>query len=353
MRWLRLGELAERVGGRLVGGDPSAVIRGAAPADQAGPDDVTMALSPRYWQELGDRPVGAVLVPAGRAVAGRPCIEVADPRRAFDQILEYFAPDPWLPPPGIDPTAVVSDSAELGEGVRVGARAFVGRRVRLGRGCVVYPGAVIADDVVVGDDSVIHANAVIRERVRIGARVVIGPGSVIGSEGFGFTTEGGRHRRRPQIGTVVIEDDVEVGANVCIDRASCGATVVGRGAKIDNLVQIAHNVRIGPHAIVVGQVGVAGSARIGAGVILAGQVGVRDHVTVGDGAVVAARAMVIEDVEPGARVAGEPAMPHAQALRVWAASRRLPELLQRLQQLEARVHRLEAEFESRRTAAPS
>lgn len=337
----RLGELAERVQGRLVGGDPSALITGAAPADQAGPGDVTLATSERYWAEIGQRPVGAVVVPPGRAAAGRPCIEVADPRRAFDSLLALFAPEPWLPALGVHPTAVVAPSARLGPDVRVGARAFVGERVELGRGCVVYPGAVIADDVAVGEGSVIHANAVIRERVRIGARVVIGPGSVIGSEGFGFATEGGRHRRRPQIGTVVIEDDVEVGANVCIDRASCGATVIGRGAKIDNLVQIAHNVRVGPHAIVVGQVGVAGSARIGAGAVLAGQVGVRDHVTVGDGAVVAARAMVIEDVPPGARVAGEPAMPHGQALRVWAASRRLPELAQRLRELEARVQRLE------------
>lgn len=340
---LLLGHLVELVGGRLVGGDPSTVIRGAAPPDQAGPHDVTMALSPRYWEDLGDRPVGAVLVAPGRAVPGRACVEVADPRGAFDRILELFAPEPWMPDAGVHPAAVVDPSARLGEGVRIGALAFVGRRARLGRGCAVFPGAVIGDDAEIGELSVIHANAVIRERVRVGARVIIGPGAVIGSEGFGFATEGGRHRRRPQIGTVIIEDDVEVGANACIDRASCGATVVGRGAKIDNLVQIAHNVRVGPHAIVVGQVGIAGSARIGAGAVLAGQAGVRDHVRVGDGAVVAARTMVIEDVEPGARVAGEPAMPHTRALRVWAAARRLPELAQRLQELEARIGRLEAE----------
>jgi len=341
MRSLSLAEIARHVQGRLVGGDPAAVVTGVAPADQAGPSDVTLATSARYWEEIGERPVGAVVVPVGGAVPGRPCIEVADPRGAFDALMELFAPAPWLPEPGVHPTATVAATASLGPDVRVGARAYIGERTRLGRGSIVFPGAVIADDVTVGEGCIIHANAVIRERVRIGNRVVIGAGTVIGSEGFGFTTHDGRHRRRPQIGTVVIEDDVEVGANVCIDRASCGATVVGHGAKIDNLVQIAHNVRIGPHAIVVGQAGIAGSARIGARAILAGQAGIRDHVRVGEEAVVAARAMVIDDVPPRARVAGEPAMPHAQALRVWAASRRLPELMQQLRELERRVARLE------------
>lgn len=341
MRELTVQEVTERLKGRVIGADPAAVLRGVAPADQAGPEDVTLVLSARYWEELGDRKVGAVLVPPGKAVQGRPCIEVEDPRRAFDRLLEYFAPEAWLPPPGIDPTAVVAPDADLGPGVRVGARAVIGRRVRLGRECVIYPGAVVADGVAVGDESVVHANAVVLERVRIGRRVLIGPGTVVGSAGFGFATEAGVHRRRPHIGTVVIEDDVEIGANACIDRGSCGATVIGRGTKIDNMVQVAHNVRIGPNCLIIGQVGIAGSARIGAGVILAGQVGVKDHVTIGDSAVVAARTMVIQDVPAGAKVAGEPAMPHAHALRVWAVSRRLPEMLERLEHLEERLRSLE------------
>ncbi|WP_324716183.1 UDP-3-O-(3-hydroxymyristoyl)glucosamine N-acyltransferase [Carboxydochorda subterranea] len=334
---LTVEEVARRVGGRLASGDPRGWIRGVAPVEEAGPHDLTMAVGARYARALAGREVGAVLVPPGKLVAGQTCIEVDEPREAWDQILELFAPQPWLPEPGIDPRATIAPDAALGEGVRIGAFAVVGHRARLGRGVVLFPGAIVGDDATIGDESIIHARAVVRERVQIGRRVRVGAGAVIGSEGFGFTTREGRHRRRPQAGTVIIEDDVEIGANACIDRASAGATVIGEGTKIDNLVQVAHNVRIGPHSLVVGQVGIAGSVRLGARVVLGGQVGVADHVTIGDGAVIAGRSVVIGDVEPGARLAGMPAIPHGEAIRVWALSRKLPELLRRLERLERRL----------------
>lgn len=342
-RPLTLRELARLVAGRLVSGAPDATVRGALPAEMAGPDDVTLVVSQRYARVLGDRRVGVVLVPRGRAIPGRPCIEVDDPRRAFDRVLRHFAPEPWQPGPGIDPAAVVAPDAVLdGADVRIGACAVVGHRVRLGRGVVVYPGAVVADDVEIGDESVVGPRAVVRERVKVGRRVRIGAGAVIGSEGFGFERDpaSGAYVRRPQIGTVVLEDDVEVGANACIDRAASGATVVGRGTKVDNLVQVAHNVRIGADTLVIALVGIAGSSSIGSRVILAGQAGVTDHVSVGDGAIVAGRSMIIDDVPSGARMAGVPAMPHQQALRVWAATRRLPEMMRRLEDVERRLDEL-------------
>ncbi|HEY8485976.1 MAG TPA: UDP-3-O-(3-hydroxymyristoyl)glucosamine N-acyltransferase, partial [Limnochordales bacterium] len=260
---LRLAEAAAMVGGRLVGGHPDHPVTGVAPVDQAGPTDITMVLSARYGRRLGGRAVAAVLVPAGRApseLGQQARIEVEDPRAAFDRLVEHFAPPPWLPEVGVHPTAVLGRQVELGPGVRIGARVVVGDRVRIGAGCVLFPGVVVGDDVEIGEGSVLRANAVVRERVRIGRRVVVHEGAVIGSDGFGFHTgPDGVHRRRPQAGTVVLEDDVEVGANACVDRATAGATVIGRGTKIDNLVQVAHNVQLGPGCLLAGQVGIAGS----------------------------------------------------------------------------------------------
>lgn len=336
-RALDLARAAALAGGRLVSGDPARTATGVAPPDQAGPGDITLVASPSYERMLQGRVVAAVVVGPGRALPGYACIEAADPRRAFDRLVAYFAPPPWLPDEGVHPTAVVGEGTRLGAGVRVGARVVLGRRVVLGDRCVVYPGVVVGDDVEIGEETTIHANAVIRERVRVGRRVVIHAGAVIGSEGFGFATDGGVHRRRPQGGTVILEDDVEVGANCAIDRASAGATVVGRGTKIDNLVQLAHNVRLGPGCLVAAQSGIAGSARLGRGVVLAGQVGISDHRSVGDGAVVYARSAVFDDVAAGARVAGTPAITRSQAMRVWALAARLPELFQRVRRLEARL----------------
>jgi UDP-3-O-[3-hydroxymyristoyl] glucosamine N-acyltransferase len=234
----------------------------------------------------------------------------------------------------------VAGSAEIGEGVAIAPNVFVGERVRLGSRSILYPGVYVGDETVIGEDCVLYPNVVVRERVRLGNRVIIHAGSMIGSDGFGYRWDGQRHAKVPQIGTVVIEDDVEIGSCVCVDRAKFSATTIGRGTKIDNLVQVAHNVTTGPHCIVVGQAGMAGSVTLGTGVVLGGQVAVRDHVTMGDGSMAAGKAGVAEDVPPGQVVNGMPAIPHRQALREMAAQRRLPDLVVQVRKLQEEVNRL-------------
>jgi UDP-3-O-[3-hydroxymyristoyl] glucosamine N-acyltransferase len=216
----------------------------------------------------------------------------------------------------------------------------IGQRTILGARVALHAGVVIGDDVTLGDDCDLYPNVVVRERVSIGRRVAIHAGSVIGSDGFGYNWDGQKHAKVPQIGTVVIEDDVEIGSCVCIDRAKFGATRIGQGTKIDNLVQVGHNVQIGPHSIIVGQTGIAGSARLGTGVVLGGQTAVRDHITIGDGAVVAARSAIANSIPAKTTVSGMPALPHRQTLREQAALRHLPELRVELRKLQEEIAQL-------------
>jgi UDP-3-O-[3-hydroxymyristoyl] glucosamine N-acyltransferase len=216
----------------------------------------------------------------------------------------------------------------------------IGQRSTIGDGTVLHAGVFIGDDVSIGESCQLFPNVVVRERITIGNRVIIHASSVLGTDGFGYHWDGQRHVKIPQIGTVIVEDDVEIGSCVCIDRARFSTTRVGRGTKIDNLVQVAHNVQVGPHCIIVGQAGVAGSARLGQGVVLGGQAGVRDHITIGDGAVAAARSGVVEDVDPNTAVSGTPALPHRQSLREQAALRRLPDLLVQVRKLQEQIKRI-------------
>jgi UDP-3-O-[3-hydroxymyristoyl] glucosamine N-acyltransferase len=228
--------------------------------------------------------------------------------------------------------------------VAVGPFACVGRNAHIGGGTVIHNGASIGDDVTIGQDCQIFPNVVIRERITIGNRVIIHAGSILGTDGFGYRWNGTEHVKIPQIGTVVIEDDVEIGSGTCIDRAKFGATRIGRGTKIDNLVQIGHNVQTGPHCIIVGQCGIAGSARLGAGVVLGGQSAVKDHIVIGDGAMAAACSGILADVKPGEIVSGAPAFPHRQSLREQGALRELPELRVTVRKLEKELARLTAEL---------
>jgi UDP-3-O-[3-hydroxymyristoyl] glucosamine N-acyltransferase len=230
----------------------------------------------------------------------------------------------------IGPGAIVSDGAHIGDGCILHAHVFIGADVSLGAECEIWP------------------NVVIRERVQVGNRVVIHPNTTIGADGFGYQFSGGHHRKIPQIGTVVIEDDVEIGANCAIDRAKFGATRIGAGTKIDNLVQIAHNVQIGPHCLIVAQCGIAGSARLGRGVVLGGQVGVRDHITLHDGVQSAACACISKDIPAGTTVIGAPAVPQDQFIRERAKVRRLPQMADTLRALIERVERLEASADDRK-----
>lgn len=320
-------------------------VRGVATPSDAGPDELTFVGTEAYAKQLpATRAVGAIVHRKVRVPEGYRGVTfmVDDADLAVAKVLQLFAPPTPRPPVGVDPQARVAPSARLGENVAVGPFVFVGEHARLGRNTVLHAGVYVGDDVAIGDDCELFPQAVVRERITIGSRVVIHAGSVLGSDGFGYRWDGGRHAKVPQIGTVVIEDDVEIGSCVCVDRAKFSATRVGRGTKIDNLVQVGHNVTIGPHCIIVGQTGLAGSVTLGTGVVLGGQAAVRDHVTMGDGAMAAGCSGVVEDVAPKQVVSGLPAIPHRQTLREQAALRHLPELRNQVKKLQEDVERLKA-----------
>jgi UDP-3-O-[3-hydroxymyristoyl] glucosamine N-acyltransferase len=267
-------------------------------------------------------------------------ISVDDADLAIAQVLEKFAPPVPRPPPGIDAFSRIAPTAHLDDSVAVGPFVVIGERTRIGRNTVLHAGVFIGDDVEIGEGCELFPQVVVRERIAIGNRVTVHAGAILGSDGFGYRWDGQRHAKVPQIGRVIIEDDVEIGSCVCIDRAKFSSTRIGRGTKIDNLVQVGHNVHAGPNCIIVGQVGLAGSVKLGAGVVLGGQCAIRDHVSLGDGAMVAGCAGVAEDVAAKTVVSGLPALPHRQTLREQAALRRLPDLLVQARKLQETIDHL-------------
>lgn len=339
---ISLSQIASTLGVPLPDG-ADRPITGMAMLDEAGPDELAFMGSEAYAKAFSATRAGAVIVARKlKLPEHRPAsvvLPVDDADLASAKVLDLFAP-PVPQPRGIDPTARIDASAQLDDGVAVAAYVVIGSGARIGRGTVLHAGVVVGDDVVIGESCQIYANVVLRERITLGDRVIINAGSVIGTDGFGYRWDGQKHVKIPQIGTVVIEDDVELGSCVCIDRAKFSATRVGRGTKIDNLVQIGHNVRIGPNCIITGQAGIAGSATIGAGVVLGGQSAVRDHISMGDGAMLAACSGVMEDVPPKTVVSGLPALPHRQSLREQAALRRLPDLVVQMRKLQEEVEKL-------------
>jgi UDP-3-O-[3-hydroxymyristoyl] glucosamine N-acyltransferase len=350
---LTLRELVALVGGtpRLPGASrDDAVLTGVAGIENATAADVSFIASNHYLKQLRTSKAGAVLVSRKvqlPANVGNALVIVDDAELSFSKVLTHFAPPVPRPAAGVHPTAVVHPTARLGDGVAVGPHCFVGARTTIGPGTVLHANVYVGDDVAIGEQVELFPNVVIRERITVGKRVILHAGAVLGTDGFGYRWDGKRHAKVPQIGTVVIEDDVEIGSCACVDRAKFAETRVGRGTKIDNLVQVGHNVVIGPHCLVVGQVGLAGSARLGAGVVLGGGAAVRDHVLMGDGAMAAARSAVASDVKPGHVVSGTPALPHRQHLREQAALRRLPELLVLVRKLEEEIEQLKRAAEAR------
>ncbi len=318
-------------------------ITGMATLPDAGPNELSFLGTDAYLAQFGQTQAAAVIVsrkvrlPEGST---KPVLLVENADLAVATILERFAPPVARPKVGVEATASVDPSAVLGENVAVGKFVSIGARCKIGAGSVIHAGVTIADDVTLGDACEVFQNVVLRERITLGHRVIINAGTVIGTDGFGYRWDGTKHAKIPQIGTVIIEDDVEIGSCVCIDRAKFSATRIGRGTKIDNLVQVGHNVVIGPHCIIVGQVGLAGSSKLGTGVVLGGQVAVRDHVTLGDGSSAAACSAIASDVKPKTIVSGVPAMPHRQNLREQAALRRLPALLDEMRKLQQEVEAL-------------
>lgn len=318
-------------------------ITGLATIADANEDQLAFVGAEHYAAQLPTSRAAAAIV--GRRIKVPPAWEtkvlrVEDADLAVAKVLKLFAPEVPQPPTAVDPMARIDPSAHLGRNVSVGPFVVVGARCHIGDGTVLHAGVCIGDDVVIGESCQFFPHVVIRERITIGSRVTIHAGSVLGTDGFGYRWDGRQHQKIPQIGTVIVEDDVEIGSGVCIDRAKFSATRIGRGTKIDNLVQIGHNVIVGPHCIIVGQAGLAGSSQLGAGVVLGGQTAVRDHIKIGDGAVAAACSAIAEDVEPKQIVSGMPALPHRQSLREQGALRHLPELRNQVKRLQEELAEL-------------
>lgn len=337
---MKLKDLARAVGAD-VSGDADRTVSGAAPFERAGSEDITFAESSSMLKRIQDSRAGAVIV--SKRYDGEPPVDLllADhPRLAFAKAMALLYP-PHRPEAGIHPSAVIGDDVIVGKDVYIGPHAVIGRRVRLEDRVVIHPHVVIEAGVTIGADTVIHPHVTLYEGCRIGRRVIINAGSVVGSDGFGFVPEGEKQVRIPHIGTVEIEDDVEIGALNTIDRATFGRTRIRSGVKTDNHVQIAHNVEVGENTIIVAQVGIAGSARIGRNVVLAGQAGISGHITIGDAATVGPQAGVARPVADGQMVSGTPEMPHRLWLRVQQVVPKLPELKKRLDELDKRLEMLE------------
>jgi UDP-3-O-[3-hydroxymyristoyl] glucosamine N-acyltransferase len=336
-----LGAVAAALGATLEG-DPSRIVTGVAALEAARGTDVSFFIDPRYREAARSTRAAALLVALDAHSTGPALLRVKQPQQALIQLLRLFHPRA-ASAPGVHPSAVVAGGARIDPTASVGALAVVEPGAVIGADVRIHALAYVGPDVEIGDGSEVHARVVLGAGVRLGRRVVVHPGAVIGSDGFGYAFDGRAHQKIPQIGTVVIEDDVEIGANTTIDRGMLGVTIVRRGTKIDNLVQIGHNVDIGAHAILVAQVGISGSCRLGDGVVLGGQVGIADHVTVGAGAMIGAQSGVPSDVEPGAKLLGTPARPIMQAKRIYLSETKLPDLGRTLRDLERRVARLEGQ----------
>jgi UDP-3-O-[3-hydroxymyristoyl] glucosamine N-acyltransferase len=339
-----LKEIAEFLGGEVVG-DEDIVITGVSGIKEARQGDITFLANPKYLPLLDTTLASAIITSRGIKTADKPIIRTENPSLAFAKMVSLVEPQDINHPKGIHPTAIIGKNVALGKNVAVGPYAVIEDNVSLGDNTIIYAGCYIGYNTEIGKDTLIYPNVSVRERVVIGQRVIIHSGTVIGSDGFGFATLEGRHQKIPQIGSVVVGDDVEIGANVTIDRARFDKTVIGKGTKIDNLVQIAHNVIIGENSIIVAQAGISGSTVIGKGVTLAGQAGLVGHITVGDGAIVAAQAGVTKSVPANTLVSGYPAKPHNIAKRVNACIQNLPKLYDTVALLKKKIEELEARKE--------
>jgi UDP-3-O-[3-hydroxymyristoyl] glucosamine N-acyltransferase len=328
-------EIAERIQGQVVG-DGSVSVAGFAPADQARANDLTFAENAEYFARAEAGAAGVILVDGQFTSSRKVLIRVPNARIAFAKVLELFFPEPVLPARR-HATAIIAASAQLDPSAYIGPYCVIGENVRIGARTALQGGNHIGVDCRLGDDVNLFPRVTLYPRTEIGHRVRIHAGTVIGADGFGYVQDAGAHRKVPQIGHVVIHDDVEIGANVTIDRGALGPTVIGAGSKIDNLVQIAHNVVLGKHCLIIGQAGISGSTKLGDYVVLAGQVGLSGHLKVGTGASVGAQSGVMNDIGAGEKWFGYPAQPAGQAKRQIVATHHLPELLRRVSELEKRL----------------
>jgi len=343
-----LAELAKRVGGR-VEGDGSLVLERVMPLEEAGPSDVSFFANRKYGAAFAATRAGAVIVGEGEEAApGRTLLRAPNAYLAFAKISTLFHP-PRESVPEVSSRASIAPGARIDPSAEVKDFAFVGAGASVGARTILFPGVVIGEGARVGDDCILYPNVVVRERCVVGNRCILQPGAVLGGDGFGFAFDpegdgsGPRHFKVPQSGIAELEDDVELGANTCVDRATLGRTVIRRGAKIDDLVMIAHNVDFGPLSLAAAQVGISGSTKVGMGVILAGQVGLVGHLDIGDGARLGAQSGVMNDIPAGEVHSGYPAGPHREWLRETGAVHLLPQLIKRVRELEKALKKLQEE----------
>jgi len=342
-----LGELAAELDGKVVG-DPGIVIRGVAGIREALPGDITFLANARYDAHLDETRASAVICSREPRDTTMPLIQVDNPYLAFQQTVRVFRPDADRQAPGVHATAVIAEGVELGAGVSIGAWCVIEKGAVIGERAVIMAHGYVGAQARVGADTLLYPRVTVREECVLGARNIIHSGVVIGSDGFGFAFDKGRYHKVPQVGNVVVGDDVEIGANTTIDRATTDSTRIGDGTKIDNLVQIGHNVAIGKHCIVVAQVGISGSTRLDDYVTIGGQAGLAGHIHIAERAVLAAKSGVIRSVGVGEVVAGFPAMPHPLWKRVYALLQKLPQLFQRTKALEERMQKMETTREADR-----
>lgn len=335
----KLKELAEWVGGEVVG-DGEVEISGVASIDAAQSGQITLIAHSKYLKKLEMTKASAVIAPKEITYAGKPLILTSNPQLAFAKVLALFFTKPYQSK-GIDPSAHIAPTAQLGRDLTIYPQVYVGDRCRIEDRVTLYPGVFVGDDSVIGEDSILYPNVTVYSGSILGKRVILHSGVVIGADGFGYVKEGKKNTKIPQVGGVIIEDDVEIGANSAIDRATLGKTIIRRGVKIDNLVTIAHNVEIGEDSIIVAQVGIAGSTKIGRNVILAGQVGVIDHLEIGDNVMVGAQSGVAQNLPANQAFTGTPVMPHRKYLRAATLFTKLPEMRKSLMEMEERLKKIE------------
>lgn len=333
--------IASLIGGRVVG-DGSVVIAGVASLESAGPTDITFIDSEHHADKGVQSSAGCLIVPETVASDVKPLIQVRHPKLAFAKAIELFHPRK-RPAPGVHPSAVIADGVTLGEEVSIGPHVVIESGVRVGRRSIIGAGVYIGENCVIGEDCTLYPNVTLYAHVSLGARVIVHAGSVLGSDGFGYVNVDGVYHKFPQVGRLIVEDDVEIGSNVSVDRGTLDVTVIKRGTKIDNLTQVAHNVFIGEHCVLAAQVGIAGSSRIESRAVIGGQAGFGDHVTIGAGAVIGGQAGILpgKHIRPGEFVWGTPARPMSEFKSQYAHLARLPQLRSEVQELKRQIEELQ------------
>jgi len=340
---MKLSEIAEFLNGELVG-DPGLSITGLAKIQDAVPGQLSFLSNPKYTKFLETTKASAILIGLDQDTPSIPCIKVKDPYLAFLEVLRLYYPVIHPDFDGIHPSAVISDSATIGKNVQIGPNVYIGDAAKIGDNTIVYPNCVIFTGVTIGDNCLLYSGISIRENCIVGDRVIIHDGAVVGSDGFGFAPEGDSYKKIPQMGIVRLGDDVELGSNCTIDRATIGETRIGSGCKIDNLVQIAHNVEIEKNTVIAAQTGISGSTHIGKHVTIAGQVGIVGHIDIGDNAIVAAQSGVSKNIPAGEIWFGYPASTLTKQKRIEASLRHLPDMGKKIRSLQKAIKELEEQI---------